>query len=109
MTDRAGVVVVGAGRLGGWASVFASADGVGKVVVLDRGLVGMGASSRAARGVRAQGGAPAAAARRPRAAGSSGRRAGRLRRWRAVAGRSHSTTARPLPTAPTPAFASSGI
>lgn len=59
MTDRADLVVVGAGTLGGWASVFAARDGVGRVVVLERGLAGMGASSRAAGIVRAQGGTPA--------------------------------------------------
>jgi sarcosine oxidase, subunit beta len=59
MTDRADLVVVGAGTLGGWASVFAAADGAGRVVVLERGLAGMGASSRAAGVVRAQGGTPA--------------------------------------------------
>ena len=48
MSDRADLVIIGAGTLGGWASVFAAADGVGKVVVLERGLAGMGASSRAA-------------------------------------------------------------
>ena len=60
MADRADLVVVGAGTIGGWASVFAAADGIGRVVVLERGLVGMGASSRAAGIVRAQGGTPAA-------------------------------------------------
>lgn len=59
MTDRADLVVVGAGTIGGWASVFAAADRVGKVVVIDKGLAGMGASSRAAGVVRAQGGIPA--------------------------------------------------
>ena len=59
MTDRADLVVVGAGTIGGWASVFAAADGVGKVIVIDKGLAGMGASSRAAGVVRAQGGIPA--------------------------------------------------
>lgn len=62
MTDRADLVVVGAGTLGGWASVFAARDGVGRVVVLERGLAGMGASSRAAGIVRAQGGTPATVA-----------------------------------------------
>ena len=62
MTDRADLVVVGAGTIGGWASVFAAADGVGRVVVLERGLAGMGASSRAAGVVRAQGGTPATVA-----------------------------------------------
>ena len=58
MTDRADLVVVGAGTIGGWASVFAAAAGVGRVVVLEQGLAGMGASSRAAGIVRAQGGTP---------------------------------------------------
>jgi sarcosine oxidase subunit beta len=62
MTERADLVVVGAGTVGGWASVFAAADGVGRVVVLERGLAGMGASSRAAGIVRAQGGTPATVA-----------------------------------------------
>ena len=59
MADRADLVVVGGGTIGGWASVFAASDGAGKVVVIDKGLAGMGASSRAAGVVRAQGGIPA--------------------------------------------------
>jgi sarcosine oxidase subunit beta len=62
VTERADLVVVGAGTIGGWASVFAAMAGLGKVVVLERGLVGMGASSRAAGIVRAQGGTPATVA-----------------------------------------------
>ncbi len=62
MPERADLVVVGAGTIGGWASVFAAHDGVGRVVVLERGLAGMGASSRAAGVVRAQGGTPATVA-----------------------------------------------
>lgn len=62
MSDRADLVVIGAGTIGGWASVLAAADGVGRVVVLERGQVGMGASSRAAGIVRAQGGTPATVA-----------------------------------------------
>ncbi|HET9756053.1 MAG TPA: FAD-binding oxidoreductase [Candidatus Limnocylindrales bacterium] len=62
MTERADLVVIGAGTVGGWASVFAAADGIGRVVVLERGLAGMGASSRAAGIVRAQGGTPATVA-----------------------------------------------
>ena len=62
MDDRADLVVVGAGTIGGWASVFARAAGIGRVVVLERGLAGMGASSRAAGIVRAQGGTPATVA-----------------------------------------------
>src|SRR5436190_12740786 len=57
-TDRAALVVVGAGTIGGWASTFAARDGAGRVVVIERGLAGAGASSRAAGIVRAQGGTP---------------------------------------------------
>jgi sarcosine oxidase subunit beta len=57
--DSADVVVVGAGAIGGWAAHFAAADGAGRVVVLDKGLAGQGASSRAAGMVRAQGGTAA--------------------------------------------------
>jgi sarcosine oxidase, subunit beta len=56
--ERADLVVVGAGTIGGWASWFAKTAGLGRVVVLDRGLAGQGASSRAAGIVRAQGGTP---------------------------------------------------
>ncbi|MBA2300736.1 MAG: FAD-binding oxidoreductase [Chloroflexi bacterium] len=62
MADQADLVVIGAGTVGGWASVFAAEAGVGRVVVVERGLVGMGASSRAAGIVRAQGGTPATVA-----------------------------------------------
>ena len=62
MTERADLVIVGAGTLGGWASVFAAAEGLGRVIVVDRGAAGMGASSRAAGIVRAQGGTPATVA-----------------------------------------------
>jgi sarcosine oxidase subunit beta len=54
--ERADLVVVGAGTVGGWASVFAAEAGPRRVVVLERGLAGDGASSRAAGIVRAQGG-----------------------------------------------------
>ena len=62
MVERADLVVVGAGTIGGWASVFAKAEGLGRVIVVERGLAGMGASSRAAGIVRAQGGTPATVA-----------------------------------------------
>jgi sarcosine oxidase, subunit beta len=62
LTERADLVVVGAGQLGGWASVFAAEAGVERVVVLERGRAGLGASSRAAGIVRAQGGTPATVA-----------------------------------------------
>ena len=60
--DRADLVVVGAGTIGGWASTFAARDGAGRVVVLEGGVAGQGASSRAAGIVRAQGGTAAAVA-----------------------------------------------
>ena len=62
MADRADLVVVGAGTIGGWASVFAREAGLERVIVVERGLAGMGASSRAAGIVRAQGGTPATVA-----------------------------------------------
>jgi sarcosine oxidase subunit beta len=58
---RADLVVVGAGAIGGWASYFAAGElGAARVVVLEAGLAGQGASSRAAGLVRAQGGTPTA-------------------------------------------------
>jgi sarcosine oxidase subunit beta len=57
-SDRADLVVVGAGTVGGWASYFAATQGAASVVVLERGRAGIGASSRAAGMVRAQGGTP---------------------------------------------------
>ena len=56
--DEADLVVVGAGTVGGWSACFASLGGAGRVVVIDRGRAGDGASSRAAGIVRAQGGTP---------------------------------------------------
>jgi sarcosine oxidase, subunit beta len=56
--DRADLVVVGAGTIGGWASYFATVQGAGRVIVVERGRAGSGASSRAAGIVRAQGGNP---------------------------------------------------
>jgi glycine/D-amino acid oxidase-like deaminating enzyme len=56
--ERADLVVIGGGTIGGWASCFAKTDGAGRVVVLERARVGQGASSRAAGVVRAQGGSP---------------------------------------------------
>lgn len=56
MSD-ADLVVVGAGTIGGWASFFAASElGASRVVVLEAGLAGQGATSRAAGMVRAQGG-----------------------------------------------------
>lgn len=56
--DRADLVVVGAGTVGGWASYFARRQGAERVIVIERGRAGDGASSRAAGMVRAQGGNP---------------------------------------------------
>src|SRR2546425_9435780 len=56
--DRADLVVVGAGTIGGWASYLARSLGAGRVIVIERGRAGEGASSRAAGVVRAQGGTP---------------------------------------------------
>jgi sarcosine oxidase subunit beta len=56
--DTADLVVVGAGTIGGWASVFAKELGAERVVVLEKGEAGQGASSRAAGIVRSQGGTP---------------------------------------------------
>ncbi len=56
--DVADLVVVGAGTVGGWASYFARRSGARRVVVLEKGVAGQGASSRAAGVVRAQGGTP---------------------------------------------------
>jgi sarcosine oxidase subunit beta len=58
--ESADLVVVGAGTIGGWASVMAAGDGAGRVLVLDAGIAGQGASSRAAGIVRTQGGTPTA-------------------------------------------------
>ncbi len=60
--DSADLVIVGGGTIGGWAATFAAEAGLKRVVVLERGVVGGGASSRAAGIVRAQGGTPATVA-----------------------------------------------
>ena len=51
-------MIVGAGTIGGWASYFARTSGADRVILIDQGRVGDGASSRAAGIVRAQGGTP---------------------------------------------------
>jgi sarcosine oxidase subunit beta len=56
----ADLVIVGAGTVGGWAAVLAAREGAGRVLVLDAGVAGHGASSRAAGIVRTQGGTPTA-------------------------------------------------
>jgi glycine/D-amino acid oxidase-like deaminating enzyme len=53
---QADLVVVRAGIVGGWASYGAKVSGAERGLVIERGVVGLGASSRAAGIVRAQGG-----------------------------------------------------
>jgi sarcosine oxidase, subunit beta len=60
VSDSSDVVVVGGGTVGGWAAFFLAQAGAGRVTVLERSLLGRGASSRAAGMVRAQGGTEAA-------------------------------------------------
>jgi sarcosine oxidase, subunit beta len=56
----ADAVVVGGGTVGGWCATFLRRSGVGRVVLVEKGRLGMGASSRAAGIVRSQGGTPTA-------------------------------------------------
>jgi sarcosine oxidase, subunit beta len=58
--DAADAVVVGGGTIGGWCAWFLRRAGLRNVVLLERGVLGIGASSRAAGMVRGQGGTPAA-------------------------------------------------
>ncbi len=52
----ADAVVVGGGTLGAWCAWFLKRHGLGRVVLIESGTLGKGASSRAAGMVRAQGG-----------------------------------------------------
>jgi glycine/D-amino acid oxidase-like deaminating enzyme len=56
----ADAVVVGGGTVGGWCAYFLRRAGLDRVVLLEKGLLGQGASSRAAGVVRMQGGTPTA-------------------------------------------------
>ncbi len=58
--DTADAVVVGGGTLGGWCAYFLRRAGLDRVVLLEKGQLGQGASSRAAGVVRLQGGTPTA-------------------------------------------------
>jgi sarcosine oxidase subunit beta len=58
--DTADAVVIGGGTVGGWCAYFLRAAGLEKVVVVERSVLGRGASSRAAGIVRCQGGTPTA-------------------------------------------------
>lgn len=52
--------MVGGGTIGGWCAYFLRRAGLARVILLEKGLLGQGASSRAAGVVRLQGGTPAA-------------------------------------------------
>ncbi len=56
----ADAVVVGGGTVGGWCAYFLRKAGLANVVLLEKGQLGAGASSRAAGVVRLQGGTPEA-------------------------------------------------
>jgi sarcosine oxidase subunit beta len=61
VTDQtADAVVVGGGTVGAWCAYFLRQAGLARVVLLEKGLLGQGASSRAAGVVRMQGGTPEA-------------------------------------------------
>jgi sarcosine oxidase subunit beta len=60
MTDTADAVVVGGGTVGAWCAYFLRQAGLSKVVLIEKDLLGQGASSRAAGVVRVQGGTPEA-------------------------------------------------
>jgi len=58
--DTADAVVVGGGTVGAWCAYFLRQAGLDQVVLLEKGTLGQGASSRAAGIVRTQGGTPQA-------------------------------------------------
>lgn len=60
LPSSADAVVVGGGTIGGWCAWFLHRSGVERVLVVERGRLGQGASSRAAGMVRGQGGTPLA-------------------------------------------------
>ncbi len=60
LPPRADAVVVGGGTVGGWCASFLRSAGLDTVVVVEQGVLGCGASSRAAGMVRGQGGTPVA-------------------------------------------------
>src|SRR6201994_1135152 len=60
LPGTADAVVVGGGTIGAWCAYFLRQAGLDRVVLVGKGTLGSGASSRAAGGVRMQGGTPAA-------------------------------------------------
>jgi sarcosine oxidase, subunit beta len=59
-TGAVDAVVIGGGTIGAWCAWFLKREGLGRVVLVESGALGKGASSRAAGMVRAQGGTEAA-------------------------------------------------
>jgi len=60
VTGSADAVVIGGGTVGAWCAYFLRRAGLARVVLVEKGFLGQGASSRAAGVVRTQGGTPAA-------------------------------------------------
>src|SRR3954452_21561463 len=60
LPKTADAVVVGGGTIGAWGAWFLKQAGLSRVVLVESGILGKGASSRAAGMVRAQGGTEAA-------------------------------------------------
>jgi sarcosine oxidase, subunit beta len=60
LPDTADAVVVGGGTIGAWCAYFLRKAGLDRVVLVEKGVLGQGASSRAAGVVRMQGGTPEA-------------------------------------------------
>ncbi len=58
--ETADAVVVGGGTVGAWCAYFLRQAGLARVILIEKGLLGEGASSRAAGVVRVQGGTPEA-------------------------------------------------
>ena len=58
--ETADAVVVGGGTVGAWCAYFLRQAGLARVVLIEKDLLGQGASSRAAGVVRVQGGTPEA-------------------------------------------------
>src|SRR5580698_7211956 len=60
LPKTADAVVVGGGTVGAWCAYFLRRAGLANVVLVEKGVLGQGASSRAAGVVRVQGGTPEA-------------------------------------------------
>jgi sarcosine oxidase subunit beta len=60
LPKTADAVVVGGGTVGAWCAYFLRRAGLDRVVLLEKGVLGQGSSSRAAGVVRVQGGTPEA-------------------------------------------------